>query len=70
MFWDVGEALALVIVPRRFADIFLHRRPEIALLERFECEGDPYRVVPADAFMYVTEDLGRLDTIETPEQRR
>ena len=44
--------------------------PKIALLEHFEREEHPSRVVPGDAFVDFTEDLGRLEAIEASEQRR
>ena len=40
------------------------------MLERFESEGVPSRVVPVYAFVYFAEDLGRLDDIEALKQRR
>ena len=62
--------MALVTVPHTFTGIFLHGRPKIALLKCMEREGDPNIVVPADAFIYFAEDLGRIDVIEASKQRR
>ena len=62
--------MALVATPHPFTGIFLHGRPKIALLKCLEREGDPSIAVPADAFVYFAEDLGRLDAIEASEQWR
>ena len=59
--------LAFVATPCPFASISLHGRPEIALLKRFEREGNSSGMVSTDALMYLAEDLGRLDAIEASE---
>ena len=66
--WNVRETLTLVALSRPVVGVSFHRRPEIALSKRFEREGPPSGVVPAEAFVNFAEDLGRLDAIEASEQ--
>ena len=66
---NYGEALAFVAAPRPLTSISFNGRPEIALFKRFEREGNSSGVVPTDAVVYFAEDLGRLDAIESSEQR-
>ena len=64
---NVGKTLAFVASSCPIAGIFLHCRPKIALLERFEREGSLSRVISAYAFVDFAEDLSRLYALEASE---
>ena len=65
--WNVRETLTLVALSRPVVGVSFHRRPKVALTERFERKGSAGGVVPTDAVVNFVEDLSRLNTIEASE---